>query len=228
MRPTRFLVAVVAVLLSLAWTGPSASQPTENGNSLETDCWRAELLHVRVTELQAMDSALARDGLTDAQAKRFFGWANGFRREMEDPNTFQDQVEGAALGALADVAADGAVGWVSGGTGAGLTIIYNLGKQPVNLAGSWHNTDQNTAFWQWLLDYVERGRSSPVDAKLLDFAREHSGVLRDVAGYAPPVGGRGEIGTEELDGEQRAAPVLSVRAVRGVGRFRSVSSLEDE
>lgn len=165
-------------------------------------------LEKHIAGLKAIGDSLKSSDLTDAQVKAFVEWADTFKLQYQNrtPAEFgEGEASALVLGLLANFAADeawgigsrSAVGGVAAGSipvGVVMAAMYAAGKKAVLLSGGeWPNIDQNTAFMQWLLDYLENGDTG-IDRvgtaqdkmdRVLGFVRQHKALVEQIVGRTP-------------------------------------------
>ena len=142
--------------------------------------------------LQELITRIEREGVNDETVRQMTNWADGFHRAVSDP-TIGDHIEamtvGTGAGVLGSLALGGPPGWAAAAAGAAIGSAYMETKSFLETIASWDDVDANTAFYQYLIDYVEYGRVQSMDDPALNtFLTRHSAVLQQLTGNAPPLG----------------------------------------
>lgn len=179
-----FLAMVFAVLTF------SAKSALAENSKIETCTIELEQ---RRDELQALVDDIKRDGMTDAALSRLLTWRDAFKISIQR-NGLLEMIEGLGVGTglsvLASLALESPPGWAAATLGSALSLAYVGAKNLILTVGSWAKIDGNTAFYQFLLDYLEYGRVGSVeDDNLLDFVSTYSSLLNQLTGSTPPSGG---------------------------------------
>lgn len=184
--PRSFLFRLItSVSLSFASTMASAQDAADQCTAV---------LQAQRAALAAIQQDVERNGVDAQTVSRMTSWADNFHREVNDPS-LGDHIEGMAVGTGTSVAATliagGPVGWGAVGVGALGALMgsgYLEGRALLQTVASWSETDANTAFYQYLIDYAEYGRVQSVeDAHLQQFLTQHGNILRQITGTAPPM-----------------------------------------
>jgi len=144
----------------------------------------------RLLEIAAQ---MQRDGMTDEAFARLLLWQDSFRDEVNTAG-IGDHIEGIAtgtgMGVLASIVAGGPPGVGVAALGAIFGSVYVETKTLLQTLNNWGNVDANTAFYQYLLDYLEYGRvGSVTNSAMEDFIRLHSSTLQQLTGTRPPANG---------------------------------------
>lgn len=183
---TRFLLRVcflAAILAGLATTG--------RADGLDPAQCSADLRQVRA-DLAELSRQLSERGYSEDWVIALVRFRDSFRVVAAKPG-MAERIEGLVSGTVGSVAASLMLGGPPGAGAAVLGAILGSAwpetKAAFAVFGNWRMADQNTAFYQFVLDMVEYGQTRPVnDPNLQGFLGEHAAALERITGERPPLG----------------------------------------
>ncbi len=177
-----------AILLGHGTLAPalanSHTSAQTQSNACVTDLERAR------AELATIAADMRRDGVTEQTLSRLLGWKDAFAVKVEE-HDLGDALTGAGIGVgssvLAAVMLGGPPGWLAATLAAAIGGAVSEGLNTVMIVNSWAEVDDNTAFYQYMLDYLEYGRVGSIDDdNLRRFITNHANQLQQLTGSAPP------------------------------------------
>ncbi|MCB1388027.1 MAG: hypothetical protein KDK12_02560 [Rhodobacteraceae bacterium] len=183
MMPRR-LACLMLTLALMICALPAVAQDADS-------CTRA--LEARRADLRAIVADLNRDGLTDQTIQRLIAWRDQFHIDAVE-NDLMGHLGGAGIGTISGVAggvlAGGPVAWGSAIAGAVIGEALWGAVELISMVGAWSAVDDNSAFHQYLIDYVEYGRvPGEFDHNLIDFIEQHRPALARLSGAPVPADG---------------------------------------
>jgi len=177
-----------ALLLATLLTLTFANGGVRAQDTTAAQCSAA--LEANRERLRSLIADLQREGLSQEMANRIVEWSRAFRTDVAKLSQ-GDRIEGMAVGTggsvLASVALGGPPGWGAAALGAVIGLLYVDAKNAIQSVANWAAVDQNTVFYQFLIDYLEYGRlGDPKDKALQRFVSTYGGLLGQLTGSAPP------------------------------------------
>ncbi len=174
----------VALIMTSLTATVGAAQSIDAGTC--RDLFQSEL-----EELQAIRNDLRAETLDREMLLRLFNWKNDLELHVKDPEISDfvgETAVGAGSSALATLMLGGPPGWAAATLGAAISSVTSDSWTRIdNAVAVWTRVDEDTAFYQFILDYAEYGRVGDVsDPHLQSFLSAHADLIAQVTGRPLP------------------------------------------
>ncbi|SES63260.1 hypothetical protein SAMN05216326_10147 [Nitrosomonas marina] len=187
----------IVFFLLLLFSGFSGFQNTAyaQAKTLELDtCSQCKVtISQRIAQLQEIKKQLDKNYITDKNLALLIKWKERFKIDIKQCD-LADEIKGLVTGESVSILAtllssmELTAEVVSASTGIGAlislvgiesyTAIYNIGY--------WKIIDQNTAIYQWLVDFLEYGRTGRLDKNTVDFLYDNQKAVEAITGKKLP------------------------------------------
>jgi len=190
-RHVAFLMLMTFLVFSVS---PNAA--IAQVKKLEFDaCTQCKLtINQRIAELQEIKKQLDKSYITDKNLALLIKWKERFKIDIKRCK-LEDEIVGLSAGTGTSILGNLLVSMELTVAGAGLAstgyavLIYYIGVEYYNAIyniSSWKIIDQNTAIYQWLVDYLEYGRTNKLDKNTIGFLFDNQKAVEAITGKKLP------------------------------------------